>query len=357
MTTALLGLMTEGELKTAEVCISRSKDAFIEVGAALLDIRDRKGYRFEYKTFEQYVRQRWGWSGRHGYQLIEAAAVMGNVKSISQNGHSPSATQALQLAPLAPDAQREIAGQVDFSQTSVRDLRDMVRDRRDERRAALREANAEMVKGTPTLPVGTFATIVIDPPWDWGDEGDDDQFGRGRPTYKTMPFDEILALPVGELAAENAHLYLWITNRSLPKGFALVEQWGFRYITCLTWCKVASGMVYRCRTCYKDSDLPEVQSCIRCGGAVQQFVTPANPGMGNYFRGSSEQVLFGVKGSLPLLERNLGTWFAAPRGAGHSSKPAAFYGMVEKASPGPWLDLFARQSRPGWQAWGAELAH
>ena len=189
------------------------------------------------------------------------------------------------------------------------------------RREQQRERNRELVEQTKPpetlMPETQFATIVLDPPWDWGDEGDVDQFGRARPTYHTMTIDEVRALPVKDLAADNAHLYLWITNRSLPKGFDLLEAWGFRYITMLTWCKPHFGM-------------------------------------GNYFRGSTEQVLFGVRGSLGLLRNDVGTWFEAPRGDKHSAKPQAFFEMVETCSPGPWLEMFARSERPGWQTWGAE---
>ncbi len=189
------------------------------------------------------------------------------------------------------------------------------------RREQQRERNRALVEQTSppeiVAPETRFVTIVLDPPWDWGDEGDADQFGRARPTYHTMGIDEVRALPVGDLAADNAHLYLWITNRSLPKGFDLLEAWGFRYVTMLTWCKPHFGM-------------------------------------GNYYRGSTEQVLFGVRGSLGLLRHDVGTWFEAPRGDKHSAKPIAFYEMVETCSPGPWLEMFARSERPGWRAWGAE---
>jgi N6-adenosine-specific RNA methylase IME4 len=149
-----------------------------------------------------------------------------------------------------------------------------------------REANRELVKVAAALEVvrERFQTIVLDPPWDWGDEGDADQFGRARPVYATMSIEEIAALPVGDFAAADAHIYLWITNRSLPRGFALLEGWGFRYVTALTWCKPGIGM-------------------------------------GNYFRGSTEHVLFGVRGLLPLLVRNQGTHFSAPRQKEHSGKP------------------------------------
>lgn len=195
----------------------------------------------------------------------------------------------------------------------------MIRVVKEAEREQKREDNRKLVEETapPQQVLGTYPTVVIDPPWDWGDEGDVDHFGRGKPTYETMSLDKLLELPVPELAEKDAHLYLWITNRSLPKGFALLDRWGFRYVTCLTWCKPSIGM-------------------------------------GNYFRGSTEQVLFGVRGSLPLLRADVGTWFAADRAGRHSAKPDAFFKLVESCSPGPWLEMFARNQRPGWRVWGAE---
>jgi N6-adenosine-specific RNA methylase IME4 len=98
-----------------------------------------------------------------------------------------------------------------------------------------------------------------------------------------------------------------------------MDSWDFRYITCLTWCKPSIGM-------------------------------------GNYFRGSTEHVLFGVRGSLALLRHDVGTWFQADRGAQHSSKPGEFCEFVESCSPGPWLEIFSRTRRRGWVSWGAEAS-
>lgn len=184
-------------------------------------------------------------------------------------------------------------------------------------REAQRQENAEKIEtmSTPLEAQGLFQTIVIDPPWDWGDEGDVNQFGRAKPDYHTMPIEEIEKLPVGKIADKNCHLYLWVTNRSLPKAFRLMEAWGFRYITCLTWVKPSIGM-------------------------------------GNYFRGSTEQVLFGVKGSQPLKRRDVGTHFEAPRGDRHSAKPDEFYHLVESCSYGPYIDIFGRKGRDGWSVWG-----
>jgi ParB/RepB/Spo0J family partition protein len=188
-----------------------------------------------------------------------------------------------------------------------------------------RRTNRQLVAATPMVDVHTdgqkYRAIVLDPPWDFSDEGDADQMGRSRPTYSTMPIADVASLPVGDLAdPAGCHLYLWITNRSLPKGFALLEAWGFRYVTVLTWCKPSIGV-------------------------------------GNYFRNNTEHVLFGVRGSLPLLYQDTGTWFAADRGpAGHSSKPEQFYQMVCRLSPGPRLEMFARGEREGFVTWGAEAA-
>jgi N6-adenosine-specific RNA methylase IME4 len=198
------------------------------------------------------------------------------------------------------------------------------RELKEKAREARREENRKKIAAVPepeqaaAVADAKFATIVIDPPWDWGDEGDQDQLGRARPDYRTMTIEQIEQLDVGGLADEDCHIYLWITNRSLPKGFRLLEAWGFRYITALTWVKPHFGM-------------------------------------GNYFRGQTEHVLFGVKGSQPLKRKDVGTVFTADRGAGgHSSKPAEFLELVESCSPGPYVEMFSRLPRDGWVCWGED---
>ena len=196
-------------------------------------------------------------------------------------------------------------------------VKEQKRAEKEEKREEQRQENAEKIEelATPLDAQGLFQTIVIDPPWDWGDEGDVNQFGRAKPDYHTMPIEDIEALPVGKIADKNCHLYLWVTNRSLPKAFRLIEAWGFRYITCLTWVKPSIGM-------------------------------------GNYFRGSTEQILFAVKGSQPLKRKDVGTHFEAPRGKGHSAKPDEFYSLVESCSYAPYIDIFGRKERDGWSVWG-----
>jgi len=212
-----------------------------------------------------------------------------------------------------PELQKAIAERKPALQVK-REIKEAKREeRREENRAKVAEA------ATPEAIAETgakFATIVIDPPWDWGDEGDQDQLGRSRPDYATMSKEQLLALPLPDLSDDDCHIYLWITNRSLPKGFELLEKWGFRYVTAITWAKPHFGM-------------------------------------GNYFRGQTEHVLFGVKGSQPLKRKDVGTLFQAARGkGGHSSKPPEFYELVESCSPGPYLEMFSRSEREDWKTWG-----
>lgn len=187
---------------------------------------------------------------------------------------------------------------------------------KEARREEARQENAEKVQtiSNPLEAQGLFQTIVIDPAWDYSEEGDNDAFGRIKPNYQTMSIDEIEALPIAKIADENCHLYIWVTNRTLQKSFRLMDAWGFRFITCLTWIKPHFGV-------------------------------------GNYFRSQTEHVLFGVRGSQPLKRHDVGTWFEAPSRE-HSVKPDEFYKLVETCSYAPYIDIFGRKEREGWTVWG-----
>jgi len=171
-------------------------------------------------------------------------------------------------------------------------------------------------------PPGKFHTIVIDPPWRYDNTA---SRGAAEDHYETLPIDELADFTVGErpvsqLAEANAHLYLWVPSVHLAEGdaAALARRWGFEPKCVLTWVK------------------PQV-------------------GIGNWFRSASEHILFCVRGDLYLtVQEAVGTWFLASRGK-HSEKPDEFYALVERVSPGPWLDLFARRRRDGWECWGDEV--
>lgn len=176
-------------------------------------------------------------------------------------------------------------------------------------------SEVEPVGEMPPLPEGVYRTICADPPWQYGNTS---TRGAAEDHYPTMSVAELCDLNVAERAADEAHLYLWTTNGFLREAFQVMDAWGFEYKTTLVWAK------------------PQI-------------------GMGNYFRSSTEYVLFGVRGGLRTLDCNQRNWFEAKR-ARHSKKPAKFFEIVETASPGPYLEMFARERRlnPDWDYWGNE---
>jgi len=170
-------------------------------------------------------------------------------------------------------------------------------------------------------------TILADPPWRF-----QNRTGKMAPEhnrlrrYSTMSLQEIMELPVAHLALPESHLYLWVPNALLKEGLEVMDRWGFTYKTNLIWYKVR-----------KDSG-------------------PDGRGVGFYFRNVTEIVLFGVRGNLRTLDpgRRQVNLFAT-RKREHSRKPDALYNIIEACSPGPYLELFARYRRQGWQQWGDEL--
>jgi len=184
--------------------------------------------------------------------------------------------------------------------------------------------------------VKQYRTIVADPPWPL--MAGPKAFQTRKPTrahgidlnpryaattrplaYATMTLDEIAALPVAHLASPDAHLYLWTVNRHLEATYDIARAWGFTPSTLLTWCKEPRGI-----------------------------------GLGGTFTLASEWVLFCRRGSLKAnqrIDRNWWQWRRPPR---HSEKPEAFLDLVEQISPGPYVELFARRARFGWDYWGDE---
>ncbi|MDD2707121.1 MAG: MT-A70 family methyltransferase [Verrucomicrobiae bacterium] len=176
---------------------------------------------------------------------------------------------------------------------------------------------------------GKFSTILADPPWQFSN-----QTGKVAPEHKrlmrysTMTLREVKELPVAMLAKEKSHLYLWVPNALIQEGLEVMKCWGFIYKANIVWHKIR-----------KD------------GG-------PDGRGVGFYFRNVTELVLFGIRGKMRTLQagrRQVN--FLATRKREHSRKPDEFYDIVEKCSPGPYLELFARHPRLNWTQWGNEMAN
>ena len=170
-----------------------------------------------------------------------------------------------------------------------------------------------------------FATVLADPPWQF-----QNRTGKMAPEHKrlsrygTLRLEDIINLPVGEVVANTAHLYLWVPNALLLEGLRVMEAWGFTYKTNIVWHKVR-----------KDGE-------------------PDGRGVGFYFRNTTELILFGIRGknarTLSPGRRQVNIIKSIKRE--HSRKPDELYAIINACSPGPYLELFARGTRKGWVAWG-----
>ena len=170
------------------------------------------------------------------------------------------------------------------------------------------------VVGTQTK----YQTIVADPPWE---QKNMNKWNRRKQTaevlpYLTMTIDEIKNLPIHNLSDDNCNCFIWTTNQILPKTFEILNAWGFKYLTTLTWVKPS--------------------------------------GVGAWFVNRTQHIVVGYKGKLKLTKRFEPTvYFNNP--LRHSEKPKIFHELFEKISPEPRLEMFARRKRFGWHIWGNEL--
>jgi len=174
---------------------------------------------------------------------------------------------------------------------------------------------------------GKFGTILADPPWMFVN-----RTGKMAPEHKrlrrysTMTEQEIKELPVSLFAKEKCHLYLWCPNALLQRGLETMAAWGFEYKSNIVWYKIR-----------KD------------GG-------PDGRGVGFYFRNVTELLLFGIRGKNNRTKKAGRTQvnLIATRKREHSRKPDQIYPIIEACSPGPYLELFARNARAKWTVWGHE---
>ena len=172
-----------------------------------------------------------------------------------------------------------------------------------------------------------YKTIYADPPWRF-----QNRTGKVAPEhkrltrYETMTLEEIMSLPVADIAADKAHLYLWIPNAMLPDGLAVMNAWGFEYKSNIIWEKVR-----------KDG-------------------LPDGRGVGFYFRNVTEMCLFGIlKKSSPnrtLAPARSQVNLIRTMKREHSRKPDEIIPIIEACSPAPRIELFARGDRAGWDMWG-----
>ena len=193
------------------------------------------------------------------------------------------------------------------------------------------------------MPQGPFAAILADPPWhfrartalqvgNWTSRRDAEKH------YAVMGVDDIAALPVKDIAAKDAHLFLWTTGPCLRQSFDVMEAWGFRYsAVAFTWIKLK-----------------------RSHNPLQLRITPTiegdlHVGLGLTTRKNAEFVLLGRRGNARRLAKDVREIVMAPVRE-HSRKPDEVARRIERYCAGPYIELFARETRPGWTSWGDETA-
>jgi N6-adenosine-specific RNA methylase IME4 len=176
------------------------------------------------------------------------------------------------------------------------------------------------------FPDKKYQTIVIDPPWKYGNWGKANP--KSRPNgkiypmpYQTMNITEIKELPIKDIADDNCELYLWTTQKYLPYAFDILKVWNIKYCQTLVWCKKPRGL-----------------------------------GQGGIYCPTNEFLILGRKGKMPKVKRIDSTWFLTKRPHNnHSKKPEFFQDMIEQVSNPPRIELFARRKRINWDVWGNEV--
>ena len=192
------------------------------------------------------------------------------------------------------------------------------------------------------LPKHHYGAILADPPWHfqawagpkWNGEyrknGTKIISPRSMPDYQTMKEPEICALPIEELAAPNCVLFLWCCWPTLEQSLRVIKSWGFTFKSCaFSWMKADP---YRL---FADEFTPDM-------------------GLGYWTRANTEPCLLATRGKPKRLNADVRQGIIAPRRE-HSRKPDEIHGRIERLVAGPYLELFARQRRPGWDAWGNEV--
>lgn len=160
-----------------------------------------------------------------------------------------------------------------------------------------------------------FGCVYADPPWQYDNQGTRAATGNH---YGGMTVEELCQLPVREIVAKDAHLHMWTTNGFLRQAFDIIDAWGFEFRSTFVWVK------------------PQM-------------------GIGNYWRNSHEFLLTAIRGDAKRFnDRSLKSWMECDRGV-HSAKPEQVRHFIERASPGPYLEMFARSGAPNWTVWGNQI--
>ena len=316
----IITLDERSRLYQLEETIRQGLNTFVDVGNALLEIRDNRLYRQEYSTFEEYCREQWGMKQSRAYQFMDSAKVVGNLQSSTIVELLPiNESQARPLTSLEPEEQVEAWKRVITSTPEgkitaaivLKAAKEVEREKRADRRQ-------DRIESTPVIPNGKYNLIYADPPWQY--TFGFDIHGAADRHYATMSIDDLCNLPIRDLAEDNAVLFLWTTSPKLFDAHDVIKAWGFEYKTSFVWDKVKHVM-------------------------------------GHYNSVRHEFLLLCIKGSFPKQSDTLhDSVIEIERSDEHSEKPEYFRQLIETMYPlSKKIELFARRKSEGWDAWGNEL--
>jgi N6-adenosine-specific RNA methylase IME4 len=303
--------------------------AFVTAGLAFKRIRDGKLYQASaHDTFAAYCRERWQLGQTTVYQCINAALVVEGLSAIAKvlPKNESVARPLTRLLKSEPDAipvvwqecidrapkgkgQEPIITAKHVTAVVDEHLREKPDKEEPQEGCTLADLETALQNGW------RYGTIYADPPWPYGNQATRASTDNH---YETMSLEDIAALPIPELAADESHLHLWTTNGFLHEAIHLLEGWGFDFKSVFVWVK------------------PQM-------------------GLGNYWRVSTEYLLLGVKGKKVFTTHEHPNWLSADREK-HSKKPEQIRKLIESVSPGPRLELFGREAHETWHVWGNEVS-
>ena len=185
--------------------------------------------------------------------------------------------------------------------------------------SSARKANMDCRKTGMNFPTKRYQLILADPPWEYENKNTGRTNNSGAcKKYATMSVEEIKNLPISDIAMKDSCLFLWATTPLLPEAFEVMKAWGYQYKTAIYWRKIMSL------------------------------------GMGFWFRGQVEVCLFGIRGNIKAFRCQKPN-FIETKVRNHSQKPDEMYGLIEELDINPKIEIFAREKREGWDAWGNQV--
>jgi len=324
------------ELLKCERIIEQNLIAFYVTGFSLWTIQKRKLYREQYKTFDNYVAERWKLKRTHAYQLINSAKVYENLSAVADIPLPANEKQIRPLASLPHDVQKVVwekaVNAVDGRLPTGKEVKEIVKKVSENGHSIILKSAREIRQKKYKVSLksridkicddlkqnGKFSVILADPPWHYEFSATSQRKIENH--YPTMTIQELQQLPVYDISNKDSVLFMWATSPKLADAIDLLRDWGFDYKTCMVWVKEKIGMGY-------------------------------------YARQRHELLLIGTRGSIPppVVKDRPDSVISANR-TRHSQKPPEFYSIIEKMYPDmKKIELFARNNRHGWSSWGNEV--